>query len=79
MLTELLSIIAMLEDTCHVTYSESYAVKAHDAIIEGYQYCMSVDRAFESLMSENYMSFILTVCFIAVGIYYTDTEKLKIF
>ena len=37
-----------------------------------------MDRAFESLLSENHMSFILTVGFITAGIYYTDTGKIKI-
>ena len=40
---------------------------------------MFMERAFESLLSENYVSFILTVGFITAGIYYTDTGKTKIF
>ena len=36
--------------------------------IEGYQFCMGLKRAFESLISEQYGSFILTVGCIAVGI-----------
>ena len=43
--------------------SESRTVNLHhcDSIIEGYQYSMSEDRAFESLLLENYSSFILTI------------------
>ena len=32
-----------------------------DSIMEAYQYGMSEDRAFESLLLENYSSFILTI------------------
>ena len=38
--------------------------------IGGYQFCMGLKRAFESLISEGYGSFILTVGCIAVGISY---------
>ena len=80
MLTELPSMISMLEENYQLKFSESYTGNAqNDAIIEGYQYCMPMDRAFESLLSENYRSFILTVGFITVGIYCTDTGKFKIF
>ena len=45
-----------------LNYSESHAINLHhcDSILEGYQYSMSEDRAFESLLLENYSSFILT-------------------
>ena len=38
--------------------------------IEGYQYCMCLKRAFQSLMSEQYRSYILTVGCIVMGISY---------
>ena len=46
-----------------LNYSERYIVNLHhcDSIMDGYQYSMSKDRAFESLLSENYSSFILTI------------------
>ena len=39
-------------------YSESQTINLHhfDSITEGYQYSMSKDRAFESLLIENYSS-----------------------
>ena len=45
-----------------LNYSESHTVNLHHCglIMEGYQYSMSEDRAFESLLLENY-SFILTI------------------
>ena len=33
---------------------------------------MSIDRAFESFLSQNYFSFILTIVCICVNIYHTD-------
>ena len=72
-LTELPSVISMLEENYQLKYSESYTGKVQsDVIIEGYQYCTPMDKAFESLLSENYTSFILTVGFITVDIYCID-------
>ena len=81
MQTELPSMIAMFEKNYQLNYSESYTGNLHhfDSIIEGYQYSMSIDRAFESLLSQNYTSFILTVGCIGVSIYHTDNGSYKIF
>ena len=59
MQTELPSVIAMFEKNYQLNYSESYTGNLHhcDSIIEGYQYSMSIDRAFESLLSQNYTLF----------------------
>ena len=55
MQTDLPSMIAMFEKNYQLNYSESYTGNLHhcDSIIEGYQYSMSIDRAFESLLSQN--------------------------
>ena len=51
-------------------YSESYTGTIHqEATIEGYQYCTSLDRAFQSLISENLNNFVLTIGCTAVAIY----------
>ena len=51
-------------------YSESYTGTIHqEATIEGYQYCTSLDRAFQSLISENFNNFVLTIGCTAVAIY----------
>ena len=43
----------MLETDYELQYSESYTGTIHqEATIEGYQYCTSLDRAFQSLISE---------------------------
>ena len=48
-------------------YSESYSGTVHQEIaIEGYQYCATLQRAFESLIFESYTNFILTVGCITV-------------
>ena len=59
MQTELPLMIAMSEKNYQLNYSESFTGNLHhfDSIIEGYQYSMSIDRAFESLLSQNYFSF----------------------
>ena len=75
-LTELPSVISMLEENYQLKCSESYTGKVqNDVIIEEYQYCTPMDRAFESLLSENYTSFILRVGFITVGIYCTHAGQ----
>ena len=73
--------IAMFEKNYQLNYSESYTGNLHhfDSIIEGYQFRMSIDRAFESLLSQNYTSFILPIGCIGVSIYHTDNGSYKIF
>ena len=54
--------LTVLEEDCQLEYSESYTDNVHgEPTIERYQYCMGLKRAFESLISERYRSFILTV------------------
>ena len=51
-------------------YSESYTGTIHqEATVEGYQYCTSLDRAFQSFISENFNNFVLTIGCSAVAIY----------
>ena len=81
MQTELPAKIAMSEKNYKLNYSESYTGNLHnsDSIIEGYQYSIPIDSAFESLLSQNYSSFILTIGCIGVSIYHTDNGSYKIF
>ena len=46
---------------------------------QGYQYCTSLQRAFESLISQDYNNFILTVGSICVAIYHDSNVGYKIF
>ena len=50
-----------------------------DSIIEGYQYSIPIHSAFESLLSQNYSSFILKIGCIGVSIYHTDNGCYKVF
>ena len=53
--------------------------KCEPGLIEDYQYIMSKDKAFESLLSQNYSLFILTIECIGVSIYHTDSGNYQIF
>jgi len=80
MQTELPTMLNVFQDDNQLEYSESYSGTVHqDTIIEGYQYCTSLQRAFESLISDGYTNFILTVGVISVAIYCNGNMGLKIF
>ena len=71
LLADLPSMLTVLEEDYQLEYSESYLGNVYgEPTIEGYQYCMGLKRAFESLISEQYRSYILTVGCIVVGICY---------
>ena len=70
----------MFETDYELQYSESYTGTIHqEATIEGYQYCTSLDRAFQSLISENFNNFVLTIGCTAVAIYCKGNVGLNIF
>ena len=71
LLADLPSMPIVLGEDYQLEYSESYTGNVHDEpTIEGYQYCMGLKRAFESLISEQYRSYILTIGCIVVSINY---------
>ena len=71
LLADLPSMLTVLGEDYQLEYSESYTGNVHDEpTIEGYQYCMGLKRAFESLISEQYRSYILTIGCIVVSINY---------
>ena len=62
MMTELPTIVDVFDSTYQFRFSESYSGTLNqETYMEGYQYCMSLKTAFESLISENYTSSILTI------------------
>ena len=62
MQSELPTALNVFDTDYQLEYSESYSGTVHQEIaIEGYQYCTSLPRAFESLIFESYTNFILTV------------------
>ena len=70
MQTELPTLLNVFETDYELQYSESYTGTIHqEATIEGYQYCTSLDRVFQSLISENFNNFGLTIGCSAVAIY----------
>ena len=69
LLADLPSMLTVLEEDYQLEYCESYLSNVYgEPTTEGYQYCMGLKRAFESLISEQYRSYILTVECISVGI-----------
>ena len=71
LLTELPAMLIVAEENFRLEYSASYSGNVHgEATIEGYEYCLGLKRAFESLISQQYRSFILTVGCITVSIVY---------
>ena len=80
MFTELPSELTVFDTNYLFEYSESYnGTVMGNCSIEGYQYCVPFNRAFELLLAENYSAFILTIDSNAVCIYCTNDGKYKIF
>ena len=80
MQSELPTALNVFDTDYQLEYSESYSSTVHQEIaIEGYQYCTSLRRAFESLIFESYTNFILTVACIAVATYCNSNLGFKIF
>ena len=70
MQTELPTMLNVSEADYQLEYSDSYSGTVdRDKIIEGHQYSTSLQRVFDSLTSDGYTNFILTVGFIGVAIY----------
>ena len=56
--TELPTMLDVFGADYQLDYSDSYSGTVHrETIIEGYQYCASLPRAFESLISDCYTNF----------------------
>ena len=69
LLSELPTMLNMFDVNYQLHYSESYTGTVHqETTIQGYQSCFSLQRAYESLISEDYKNFILTVRCITVAI-----------
>jgi len=81
MLTELPTMLTVLEKNYQLDYSASYTGTIHgDSAIDGFQYCMGLQRALQSFISQQYNSFILIVGAVGVTIiHYPDAGQLGIF
>ena len=74
------TLLNVFEIDYELQYSESYtSTILQEAAIEGYQYCTSLDRAFQSLISENFNNFVLTMGCTAVAIYCKGNVGLNVF
>ena len=70
MQSELPTALNVFDTDYQLEYSESYSGTVHqETTIKGYQYCTSLQRASESLVSKNHSNFILIVRCVAVSIY----------
>ena len=71
MQSELPITLNVFDTDYQMEYCESYSGTVHQEIaIEGYQYCSSLPRAFESHIFESYTNFIFTVgCITAIVIW----------
>ena len=69
MQTELPTMLNVFDTDYQLEYSESFTGNLHHgSAIEGYAYCTSLQTAFQSLMSDSYTNFILTIGATAVAI-----------
>ena len=72
--------VNVLDTNYQLEFSESYTgTVRQETAIKGYQYWTSLQITFESLLSQNYTSFILTVGCIGVSIYCNGDIGFKIF
>ena len=79
MQTELPTLLNVFETDYEPQCSESYTGTIHkEATIEGYQCCTCLDKAFQSLISENFNNLVLTIGCTAVAIYCKGNVGLKI-
>ena len=70
MQTELPTILNVLDTNYQLQFSENYTGTVNrETAVERYQYCTSLQIAFESLLSQKFTSFTLTVRCIGVSIY----------
>ena len=80
MQSELPTALNVFDADYQLEYSESYSDTVHQEIaIGGYQYCLSLQRAFKSLISESYTNFISTVGCFSVAAYCNGNMEFKIF
>ena len=67
MQSELPTALNVFDTDYQLEYSESYSSTVHqEIVIEGYQHCTVLPRAFELVIFESYTNFILTVGCITV-------------
>ena len=81
LLTDLPGTVRIFETCYQLRYSESYVGNLFGICfpIEGYPYCATFEEAFDSLLRQNYSSFILTIGSNTVAIFHLPDGRFKVF
>ena len=80
LLTELPTMVTVLNTNYQLEFTESYSGSLHNATLnENIPYVMPLDCALQTLIQEGYISFLLTIGCSTVAIYTTSNDVLKIF
>ena len=80
LISELPTALNVFNSDYELQYSESYSGSLQQQnVIEGYDYCTSLQSAFQSLISDHFTSFILTIGCTAVAVYCYDNMRFKVF
>ena len=81
LLTDLPGTVRIRETGYKLQFSESYVGNLFGSCvpIEGYPYCATLAEAFDSLLTQNYTSFILTISCSTVAVFRLPDGRLKVF
>ena len=80
LLTELPTMVTVLNTNYQLEFTESYSGTLHNATLnEVIPYVMPLDCALQTLIQECYISFLLTIGCSTIAIYTTSNGVLKIF
>ena len=77
---ELPTMLNVFDTDYELQFSESFTGNVHqETTIEGYDYCTSLEMALQSLLSDNYTSFIITIGATAVSTYCHGNIGFRVF
>ena len=81
LLTDLPAMVNLFETNYNLRYRKSYSgiLNRNSICIEDFPFVMSLASAFDSLLRDNYNSFLLTIGSYTVGIYSLPNDRCKIF
>lgn len=80
LLSELPQVLNVFNTNYQLQYSSSYSGTLHGrSVIDDFSFCMPLGDAMQTLLRQNYQSFLLTVECTTVSIYCTPNGKFKIF
>jgi hypothetical protein len=80
MISELPTQLNVFNSDYELQYSDSYSGTLHqENVIAEYEYCTTLHTAFQSLLADNFTSFILTIGSSAVAIYCHGNTGFKVF